>query len=593
MSMRALVILFSCACLAACGDTADAGNGEPSGTDPGADGHSVGGPVAVSFSGELAAFPDFGYDTGWLPEGSPIQVKVLVSVEGKLTATADAQVGGTSESPEMAGTPGTGDYKLSVTFVMQALLKVDFAAASFEGPISDGADIVYEVSGEAAFDPFLIGGDAVLTAPIPDTEVARIPVAGSIPGVKGDVVINLSGTIKSTFSGTCAAIDGSQAQYVGNTATSADLIIKPSVEIKIPLILDEKLAPFDVPVTTPAVDIAMDLGTKPVTPNGATLAESGSMATVGTCDTVQPPDGDVGDTPDPDATEPADTPATPEDVPTGGGDGDPTLTDNGTPADSTTVTDTGGGPGDSGGPVDTGGGPMDAGGPVDAPCVPDCTLAECGDDGCGGDCGFCGGGTVCAAGLCVAPTCADNCGASPPDGSCFCDDQCIGNGDCCSDFCDSCPATDPAGCAPPPACPAGQAVVQATCLPSIIVADGMSGDEHYMALAKGLAACWVAEVPGICFAVDALELTTTIEAGDVETWFCSNKAALKATFTALEHETLIDVFGCGLAIKDTVWTLPITAGTAAETCVAYDPKKVLLIPTPELDIDACATLPLP
>ena len=34
-------------------------------------------------------------------------------------------------------------------------------------------------------------------------------------------------------------------------------------------------------------------------------------------------------------------------------------------------------------------------------CVPDCTNKECGDDGCGGNCGFCDKGKFCSAdGVC-------------------------------------------------------------------------------------------------------------------------------------------------------------------------------------------------
>ena len=75
-------------------------------------------------------------------------------------------------------------------------------------------------------------------------------------------------------------------------------------------------------------------------------------------------------------------------------------------------------------------------------CVPSCDQKACGDDGCGGSCGTCGGGTVCAEGACAVPgdvcgacslsqPCADGlscrqyadhdatyCAATCPDGSC-------------------------------------------------------------------------------------------------------------------------------------------------------------------------------
>lgn len=34
-------------------------------------------------------------------------------------------------------------------------------------------------------------------------------------------------------------------------------------------------------------------------------------------------------------------------------------------------------------------------------CIPNCDFAECGDDGCGGNCGYCGGNEVCYFGICI------------------------------------------------------------------------------------------------------------------------------------------------------------------------------------------------
>lgn len=72
---------------------------------------------------------------------------------------------------------------------------------------------------------------------------------------------------------------------------------------------------------------------------------------------------------------------------------------------------------------------------VSCPCVPDCSGRACGDDGCGGSCGACGGQDACVTGSCVCqPACAgrecgpDGCGATcgscaagylcGPDGAC-------------------------------------------------------------------------------------------------------------------------------------------------------------------------------
>ena len=81
-------------------------------------------------------------------------------------------------------------------------------------------------------------------------------------------------------------------------------------------------------------------------------------------------------------------------------------------------------------------------------CEPSCQGKECGDDGCGGDCGTCGSGTQCEAGQCADLTCvpvcdgkvcgADGCGSQC--GSCVVGQSCNDKGQCIDDGCQ--PACD-------------------------------------------------------------------------------------------------------------------------------------------------------
>ncbi|MFT5430233.1 MAG: hypothetical protein ACI9OJ_000906 [Myxococcota bacterium] len=86
---------------------------------------------------------------------------------------------------------------------------------------------------------------------------------------------------------------------------------------------------------------------------------------------------------------------------------------------------------------------------VDA-CVAACTDKTCGSDSCGGTCGECADGTACveteAAAECIAPTCEGACGGEAAAGGCFCDGECAGFGDCCTDICDFCAEEDPENC---------------------------------------------------------------------------------------------------------------------------------------------------
>jgi hypothetical protein len=249
-------------------------------------------PTPVSFAGEQAAIPDYSYDTGWLPEASPIQVKLLFNTGGKLQAKADAIVGGTADAPILSGKAGTGLFEMKVLFQFQVLIKVDVAAVQYEGPVDENADIVFEFGGEAAFDPFLIGGAAEIVAEVPETQLASIPLAASIPGVDINVIVHIAGTVTSRFSGQCAAVNDSEARYLGNTFTLGNLILRPSVSISA-FMYEETLEAFDIPVDVPETALTMDLGTVAVTPGGGAVDGGGLLGIVGIFDGSVTPPGDV------------------------------------------------------------------------------------------------------------------------------------------------------------------------------------------------------------------------------------------------------------------------------------------------------------
>jgi sugar lactone lactonase YvrE len=97
-------------------------------------------------------------------------------------------------------------------------------------------------------------------------------------------------------------------------------------------------------------------------------------------------------------------------------------------------------------------GPLECGGCADdhfcidntcIDCMPQCEDKECGDDGCGGQCGVCEGTTICIGDQCVTPHCAGKCDDTKPqwcgwDCKCHCNADCFYYDDCCEDVCISC-----------------------------------------------------------------------------------------------------------------------------------------------------------
>jgi hypothetical protein len=124
----------------------------------------------------------------------------------------------------------------------------------------------------------------------------------------------------------------------------------------------------------------------------------------------------------------------------------PTPEDAGSPLDASAL-DTGGSAVDAVAPQDTSTStPEDAGSPLDAsaldvPCAPDCTGKQCGDDGCGGNCGNCPQNEACDAGQCICvPSCVGKqCGSDDCGGSCG---NCP-NGEDCNEASGQCESTEP------------------------------------------------------------------------------------------------------------------------------------------------------
>ena len=121
------------------------------------------------------------------------------------------------------------------------------------------------------------------------------------------------------------------------------------------------------------------------------------------------------------------------------------------------------------------------------PGVPSCLNKDCGDDGCGGSCGTCPGGSECinyhcsCVPDCAGKQCGDNgcggtCGTCPPnyvcqDNQCICLPQCGGKecgADGCGGSCGSCP--------PGYLCQNGWCICQPNCAGKQCGSDGCGGD---------------------------------------------------------------------------------------------------------------------
>ncbi len=236
----------------------------------------------VTFHGELEAFPGFGYDSGTLPEGSPVQLQLQFSASGKLIADAAGTSGGSAGSVAVAGVPGSGVYKLDAHLKAAATLHVHIdGLPSYDGPIPGIENLDIALAAQTTFDPFLLGGSkARLDAHLPETELPPIPL-GSVPG-KLIVTVSSASTIHSHLWGVCAGVDQGQVQFLAEAATSATIVLKPKIVISVPFVGDKEFAIPEIRFDTGQIKAPLDLGTV-AAPEGGDVPTGVYMASNASC----------------------------------------------------------------------------------------------------------------------------------------------------------------------------------------------------------------------------------------------------------------------------------------------------------------------
>ena len=255
-----------------------------------------GGPSDVTFHGEDQPFPGFKFDTGVQPSGSPVQVELVLSADGKLAGDALATAGGPSDLPVVAAKAGSGKYAVDGAFHFDGTLKVDVSGLpKYDGPIPMLSNIDVMFDGSAMFDPFLVGKSATAMAPIPKTDLPPIPLPGGLPGTL-NITIADGSFVQSQFSGVCADVSAgpnAKAQYTGQTVTTGMLKLQPSVVLKVPIVGSKTYPIPEVDVPIPPITRGLDLGTVMVMGGGD--APAGDTMMRGTCSPVSDDGGTGGD----------------------------------------------------------------------------------------------------------------------------------------------------------------------------------------------------------------------------------------------------------------------------------------------------------
>ena len=166
----------------------------------------------VDFEHRDGLFDSVDFDTGWVPAGSPLQVRFGVMLGG----ATRVEMGGTSRTSwppaleeAVFGREGTGRLAMDFGIEVIARIRFDVEVAGtrymWEGDIpTAGFPTDLRVADEATFDPFLLpDAEPVSVADMTgDIPVIRADLGGGlipIPGIRGGFVLNVIGTLSAAY----------------------------------------------------------------------------------------------------------------------------------------------------------------------------------------------------------------------------------------------------------------------------------------------------------------------------------------------------------------------------------------------------------
>ncbi|NVB39540.1 MYXO-CTERM sorting domain-containing protein [Pseudenhygromyxa sp. WMMC2535] len=285
----------------------------------------------------LLGFDDASLDTGWIPQGSPVQMRFYASASNSVVMSlpGDAIYDWEEETLRFEGSPLAGVFEYDVGLELQASVKVDVSVVQWEsdllGPYDWGVDELVE------FTPYLLPGNPDRPASIVQQSdafpLASVPLIPDIVILSGNLDIDLFVDIDAQFE--CERIEvldpggeivsftnedeilpvdpgeGEDDLVLPATAycrlrTAPTLIINPHLVMEVAF-QEYDIAGIDIPIDLPVVDDEIAFDTIELTfprweapepedtgDTGESGGESGEDG--GSADEVGDEVGDTGDT---------------------------------------------------------------------------------------------------------------------------------------------------------------------------------------------------------------------------------------------------------------------------------------------------------
>lgn len=232
---------------------------------------------------QLLGFDDVSIDTGWIPNGSPVQMRFYASAANTVGAVlpGEAIYDWETEQLRFVGDPESGYFSYDVGLELYAGVKVDVALVQWQSDLLGPYD--YAIDELAWFTPYLLEGNpdrpATIASKTDGFTLASVPIVPDIVILSGNLDIDLAVDIEAslacnrievsgplgdatfTSEGELQAIDPGEgpddleleATLYCQLVTMPSLIVRPHLVMEVAF--DEyDIAGIDIPIELPTVD---------------------------------------------------------------------------------------------------------------------------------------------------------------------------------------------------------------------------------------------------------------------------------------------------------------------------------------------------
>lgn len=192
---------------------------------------------------------DFDFDTGWVPNNSPLQVRLVAKLHSRVQVDMEGTLDATWPEPLTLTPYGTkGKGRISVDEGLQIEAQARFSVSvggnnySWSGNIPGIPSVNLLAQGSSTFDPWAWKGQAppaTVTADTPTQKVAQISLTDQlipIPGISGGFELDGSLGFSATYDSLRIAFDepsGPPVVDLGNPATRLLLSRAPAVDTSV------------------------------------------------------------------------------------------------------------------------------------------------------------------------------------------------------------------------------------------------------------------------------------------------------------------------------------------------------------------------